>query len=158
MPMRKFVPIFLVALIFTSCTKPKIKFTVLFDRVDGLAIGSSVQNKGIKIGEVKRLDLFGKQVLADIELNTKTQVPVDSKFIIRNGILNSSTIDIEFSDNTTNVSPGDTVKGNYVQKALLDDLISDSTKRKQIESSLQKIASGVEKLVERANKDSLNNK
>jgi ABC-type transporter Mla subunit MlaD len=156
--MRHLISVSILVLIFTSCAKPKIKLAILFDRVDGLATGASVENKGLKIGEVKQMNFVDKYILVEIELNNKVQVPVDSKFTVKNSILGSSKIDIEFSGKTTYLSSPDTVKGVYAQKAFMDDIISDSTKRKQIELSLQKIATGVEEIVETVRKDSVNHK
>lgn len=152
--MKKYTFPLLFIVILTGCAESKTRLTVLFDRVDGLTVGSDVQNKGIKIGEVIKLELFEKLVLANLELNPEIRIPVDSKFTVVHGILTVTSIDVEFSDKTNYLTIKDTLRGKYLPKTLIDDLISDTAKKRQIENSLQKITKGVEEIVETVRKDS----
>jgi ABC-type transporter Mla subunit MlaD len=140
--------------LFACSQDDKSKITVLFDRVDKVEKGGDVFLKGISVGEVTRLELFGDSILVDIKLAEKIKIPVDSKFIIYPTILGSSYISIERSDKTVFLTNKDTARGYYLQKALLDGIISDSTKREKIQESLDKIGRGIKELVE-ASRDTL---
>jgi hypothetical protein len=52
------------------------------------------------------------------------------------------------SDKTVFLTNKDTARGYYLQKALVDGIISDSTKREKIQESLDKIGRGIKELVE----------
>jgi ABC-type transporter Mla subunit MlaD len=143
----------LLTMTFVGCFSEQNKYTISFDRVDGLQEGSSVLNRGLTIGKVTHIDLFGNRILVDIELNTKTKIPEQSTFLVRENLLGSSYIDIEYSDKMNFLSSKDTILGKYQKRAIMDNIISDTTKRKKIEKSLEKIASGIGELIETA-KDS----
>lgn len=146
----------LVVIIFGGCFSKQNKYTVSFDRVDGLQEGSNVLNKGFTIGKVTHIDLYGNRVLVNIKLNTNRLIPVQSKFLIWENLLGSSYIEIEYSNQTNFIASKDTVFGKYQKQAVMDNLISDTTKRKKVEESLKKIASGIGELIETA-KDSTKN-
>lgn len=138
-----------VTLCLTSCMH-KSNLTILFDRVDGLEVGSKVYNKGIEIGDVTRIDLFGNKVLTEIRLNDKINIPISSAFIINQNLLGTTSINVDYSDKQQFLSSGDTSLGHYQGKKLLDNLVSDSSKRQQIQKSLDKIGEGISELVEAA--------
>ena len=143
----------LLTITFAGCFSKQNKYIISFDRVDGLQEGSSVLNKGLTIGKVTHIDLFGNRVLVDIKLNDNTKVPEQSIFLIKENLLGSSYIDIEYSDRINFLTSKDTALGKYQKQSIMDNIISDTTKRKKIEKSLEKIASGVGELIETA-KDS----
>ncbi len=144
----------LLAMTFVGCFSKQNKYTISFDRVDGLEEGSNVLNRGLTIGKVTHFDLFGNRVLVDIVLNNKTSIPEQSIFWVKENLLGSSYIDIEYSDKMKFLSSKDTILGKYQKRAIMDNIISDTTKRKKIEKSLEKIASGIGELIETA-KDSI---
>lgn len=138
----------IIAFSITSCFHKNEKVTVIFDRVDGLIEGSSVLNRGITVGEVTRIDLFGKQVIVDIKLKDNLKIPRQSTFTIRQSLLGSSSVDIEYSNSENTLTSTDTAYGKYEKQAIMDNIISDTTKRKNIEKSLEKIATGIGELIE----------
>jgi phospholipid/cholesterol/gamma-HCH transport system substrate-binding protein len=143
----------LLTIAFASCLSKQNKYTISFDRVDGLQEGSDVSNKGFAIGKVKHIELFGNRVLVDIKLNDKIKVPQQSIFLLKENLLGASFVDIEYSDKINYLSSKDTAIGEYQKKAIMDNLISDTIKRKKIEKSLEKIATGIGELIE-SNNDS----
>ena len=52
----------LLLIVFASCFSKQNKYTISFDRVDGLQEASDVSNKGFAIGKVKHIELFGNRV------------------------------------------------------------------------------------------------
>jgi hypothetical protein len=138
--------------LFACSRDNKSKVTVLFDRVDKVEQGGDVFLKGISVGEVTHLELFGDSVLVDIKLADTIRIPVDSKFIIYPSLLGTSNISIECSDKTVFLTNKDTARGYYFKKGLFDAMVSDSTKREKIQQSLDKIAQGIKELAE-ASKD-----
>lgn len=140
----------LIVLITTGCFHKKPHITVLFDRVDGLTENSAVFTNGLQIGRIKHFDFFKQQVAVDITLERDIKIPVQSTFIVKNNVLGISYIDVVFSNAPRFLAVKDTVYGEFQHKALMDDLLSDSTKRKDIEKSLEKIASGIGEILKEA--------
>jgi ABC-type transporter Mla subunit MlaD len=138
----------LLTMTFVGCFSNKDKYTISFDRVDGLQVGSTVLNRGLNIGKVTHIDLFGNRILVDIELNDRTKIPEQSIFLVRENLLGSSYVDIEYSDRIKLLNSKDTILGMYQKQAIMDNIISDTTKRKKIENSLEKIANGIGELIE----------
>jgi ABC-type transporter Mla subunit MlaD len=139
-----------VTILFSACSHNKNKLSILFERVDHLEVGAQVYLKNIPIGKVTNLDLFDKGVIADISLKDKTQIPVDSKFLISTSILSTTSIIVESSDKKIYLTDKDTVAGQYDERKLLDLMIIDSTKRQKIQQSFNKIGEGVKEIIETA--------
>jgi ABC-type transporter Mla subunit MlaD len=156
--LRLIISSILTLSLFACSQDDKSKVTVLFDRVDKVEKGGDVFLKGISVGEVTHLELLGDSVLVDIKLADTIKIPVDSKFIIYPSILGSSNITIERSEKTVFLTNRDTARGYYLQRALLDGMISDSTKREKIQQSLDKIGRGIKELVEASRDTSQENK
>ena len=148
--MMKILFVLLLTFAFVGCFSEKNKYTISFDRVDGLQAGSNVLNRGLNIGKVTHIDLFGNRILVEIELSGKTKIPEQSIFLIRENLLGSSYVDIEYSDSNKFLTSKDTILGKYQKQAFMDTIISDTTKRKKIEKSLEKIANGIGELIETA--------
>ena len=145
--MRKLFSILFLTVILTSCSKQKNKLSIIFDRVNGLKLGSTVQKKGVAIGEVSKIDLLGNEVIVDIELKDKIQIPVGSQFYISNTLIGDATINVDFSINSNYLASKDTAKGTFGHKTLLDDIFLDSAKRKEFEKELlKKLPSNIEEL------------
>ncbi|MGQ0738004.1 MAG: MlaD family protein [Bacteroidota bacterium] len=144
-----------LSLFFLACARhKKNKLTIVFDRVDNLQAGSPVKIQGIDIGKVLGLNLIDGGVLVKITLWDNKQIPAGSIFSIVNPMIGSAAyIDIEPSESAVFLSSEDTASGKYGERGLLDNLISDSAKRKKIEEALDKIAEGLKELVN-ARKDS----
>lgn len=151
--MTKIFSVILLAMTFAGCFSKQNKYKVLFDRADGLQEGSNVLNKGVIIGNVTNIDLFGNNVLVDIQLNENKKIPEQSTFLLKENLLGSSYVDIEYSDKINYLSFKDTAIGKYQKQVIMDNLFSDTTKRKKIEKSLEKIVTGIGELIENA-KDS----
>ena len=146
----------LIALSIAACFHKKEQISVLFDRVDGLTDESLVINKGIAIGKIKSMHLYDNRVIVDITLNDNIKIPVHSTFTVNNSLLGGSCISIEYSNANNFLTAGDTVNGIYQKQVLMDNIMSDSTKRKNVEKSLEKIATGIGELIQ-STKDSINN-
>jgi ABC-type transporter Mla subunit MlaD len=149
---RLIISTILTLALFACSQDDKSKVTVLFDRVDKVEKGGDVFLKGISVGEVTHLELFGDSVLVDIKFADTIKIPVDSKFIIYSSILGSSNISIERSEKTVFLTNKDTARGYYYKKGLFDPMVSDSIKREIIQQSLDKIGQGIKELAE-ASKD-----
>jgi len=145
---QNLLAIILLTTTFPACLHNKSKLTILFDRVDGLEVGAKFYQKGIPVGEVTGLDLFDRGVIADINLKDKTQIPIDSKFIVNTSVLGTTSITVEPSDKKLYMTSKDTIVGHYNDKKLLDEVISDSSKRQTIQKSLDKIGEGVKEILE----------
>ena len=148
--MNKLTSILFLLTVFTltGCFRKNDKIIISFDRVDGLVKGSSVYNKGITIGEVTHLELFGNRVLVDIKLKDNIKIPEQSTFVIKENLLGSSYVDIEYSNSNSYLKSSDTTFGKYQKQVIMDNIISDTAKRKNIEKSLEKIATGIGELIE----------
>lgn len=134
-----------LALIFCATMLPgcsqnkKPKVTILFDRVDNLEKGSKAYLKGVAVGEVSHLELFGDSVLVDIQLEENATIPAVSKFIIRPSMIGNSTIVIESSNNKLSLTNTDTVHGTFQQRKILDEIMSDSVTREKLQQLLDTI-------------------
>lgn len=135
-----------------GCMPDRTKYTILFDQVDHLQVKDPVLNKGVTIGEVTHLAGYGNQVLADIELKDNRNIPKGSTFLAKESLLGSSCIDVNYSDSPVLLTSTDTVRGVFEAKKW-EHLSGDTAKRRKIEQSIEKIATGVKELIEAA-KDS----
>ena len=104
-----------------------------------------------------KASIFGNKVAVDIELRNKIKIPVGSKFILNPSLLGPSNISIDQSEETVFLTAKDTISGEFINKGLLDKLISDSVKNEKIQQSLNQIGDGIKELVETV-KDTSNKK
>jgi ABC-type transporter Mla subunit MlaD len=137
-----------IASALSGCFRDPAICTVVFDRVDELQNGSQVLCNGLTIGKVIDLKEYEKRILVRFELKDNIQIPKGSKFYVKVPLLGTSNLVVKFSDSTTFLTAKDTVSGSYTENPSLDSLISDTTKRRKIEQSLDKIATGVKELME----------
>ncbi len=144
---RQLLLLSMLTLFLLSCSH-KNKLKIVFDRVDNIDVGSRVHLKGVSIGEVTNLELFGDSVLVNITINKSIQITVDSKFIINHSLVSLSYISIEPSDQKKYLTSKDIASGVYLKKGLFEDIISDSTTRADIKQSLDKIGTGIKELIE----------
>jgi len=67
-----------------------ISYHAVFDRVDGLVVGSDVRMSGVKIGSIREMSIDPKTYLAHVVLavNTHIKIPKDSSAeIVSDGIM-----------------------------------------------------------------------
>ncbi len=126
----------------------KRKLTVIFDRVDHLEVGSKVYMKGLPIGRVISLVLAEKGVLARIKLEKDVQVPKGSKFSVDPSIFGHASVLIEPSQQSIYLTFDDTSFGAYDEKKILNHVVSDTTKSRKFQQSLDKIGEGIKELIE----------
>ena len=84
----------------------------IFDRVDGLSIGSDVRVGGVKVGTVTHFSLT-PQFLARVELNIDREValPVDSSAeIVSDGLLGAKYLSLMPGVKEKNMEPGAQIK------------------------------------------------
>lgn len=153
----RLVTITILTVALFSCRRDDNKLTIVFDNVEGLEKGGDVYYKGIKVGEVIRLDLFQNKVVTDIRLKDRIRIPVNSKFIINPSVIGSAHITIEPSTQTAFLSSRDTVAGEYSKKQLLDDFVSDTARRRKVQQSFEKIGEGIKGLIEVSSMDTTKN-
>mgnify|MGYP000495228363 CR=1 FL=1 len=149
------IVIFILSLL--SCYHNKNnRLTILFDNVEGLKEGAFVYYKGIIVGEVIKfsLNIPKDQVAVDIELNDSIRIPAESKFILNPSVIGSAHITIEPSSQTAFLSSHDTITGVQTREQLLDDIASDTVKRRKVKEAFDKIGEGVKGLIEAYSKDS----
>jgi ABC-type transporter Mla subunit MlaD len=149
----RLLKIILFTLALFSCRRDNNKLVVLFDNVEGLEDGADVYYKGIKVGQVTQVDLFQDKVVVDINLKDSIRIPVDSRFIINLSVIGPAHITIEPSTQAAYLSSNDTVNGEYSRKQLLDDLVSDTARRRKVQESFEKIGEGIKELIEASSKD-----
>lgn len=124
------------------------RLTVIFDRVDHLEIGSKVYMKGLLIGEVIVLDLADKGVLAKIKIEKDVNIPKGSTFLIDPSLFGNASIIVEPSGQQIYLTSNDTSLGQYVDKKVLDHVVSDTAKSRKLQQSLDKIGEGIKELLE----------
>jgi phospholipid/cholesterol/gamma-HCH transport system substrate-binding protein len=83
--------------------------TALFDRVDGVAVGSDVRLAGVKIGAVSAVELDPQTFQAKLELrlNKAVSVPADtSARIATDGLLGGAYVALEVGSDGERLKPG----------------------------------------------------
>lgn len=89
------------------------KYSINFDRVDGLAVGSDVKISGLKVGRVvdAKIDNKTYQAKVDIEVDKSIKVPDDSSAeIISAGLLGDKYIAVVPGGSENNLKDGDFIK------------------------------------------------
>lgn len=125
-----------VALIFAfiwgfSYLKGKNIFTTqniyyaIYNDVDGLNIGTTIQYKGIKIGQIKTIefsDNIGSQLVVIMYIDKNFKISKGSKAeIFNDGIMGSKGLRITYSDSTVYFSSGDTIPSSS-QAGMIDEI------------------------------------
>ena len=124
----------LAAASFTTTTvesKTGYLVNAVFDRIDGLAIGDSVQMGGIEVGKVAGVSLtknFGAKV--EMRIEPGVEVPADSSAaILTDGLFGSKVISLEPGGDLENLKDGDSItitQGSVVVQDLLDLIIGQA--------------------------------
>jgi ABC-type transporter Mla subunit MlaD len=121
--------------------------------VEGLKEGADVYYKGIMVGKVTHLDLFNRKIIANIRLQDSIRIPVGSRFIINPSVFGAAHITIEPTSTSAFLSSEDTVKGEYTRQQLYDDIVADTSRRRKVQESVEKIGEGIKGLFEASHKD-----
>jgi phospholipid/cholesterol/gamma-HCH transport system substrate-binding protein len=100
-------------------TERGYQLNALFDRVDGLNVGSDVRLSGIKVGSVTAAALDPKTFRAKVTFTVHDEVvlPDDSAAkIASQGLLGGNYLQLDPGGSDTNLAPGGTIK--YTQGAV----------------------------------------
>ena len=98
-----------------SLNQPKIKFTVMFENVQGLNVGDHVSMLGKRIGKVSATKIIGNKIAVELSIDSdfSFSIPIDSKIEVRSeGLLGSKFIAIEPGLDTKNsINDSEIVQG-----------------------------------------------
>jgi ABC-type transporter Mla subunit MlaD len=127
----------------SACSSGKTVY-VYFDDVSGLQEGAIVNVLGKKVGYVTGMDLKGRMILVELEIDKKAKIPNDSRFIIESkDLLGGKRIEIKPSFGSNYLLDLDTAmlrgSGENLKIEKIDSLITS----KKLEAPLRKIVSGV---------------
>ena len=153
--MLRYIILPLVVILLLACNNPP-KYTLLFDRVDGLKVGAPVHIAGLMIGKVTRINLkdsLVSQIAVDFELIKDVRIPAGSKFIIRQSLIGDPDILIRMSASPQFIQPNDTLAGIYAVRENVF-AIEDSAKREKVKQSIKKIGEGIKELLQTVEADS----
>jgi ABC-type transporter Mla subunit MlaD len=143
-----------------SCSNHENVVHVKADHVNGLNTESIVTINGIEVGQVNEIDLDKNgKVLLKLNLDTETNIPIDSKFSIETrDLFGSKGISIERGKSNTNISVNDTVtlstESTFQSDSLIikvQDLFENLVGAKQRDSILIELRRLNENLEERSN-------
>ncbi|MCM8767103.1 MAG: MlaD family protein [Candidatus Omnitrophica bacterium] len=108
----------IIIFIFTQTRLSKwtgYEIGVLFDYVSGLEIGSPVRVSGVRVGEVKKIEILYEEkpkVLVKLKINPKIRIGKNSRFTIKTlGIIGEKYIEIFPSTGKDFVNRGEIVEG-----------------------------------------------
>jgi ABC-type transporter Mla subunit MlaD len=91
----KKVVIILCVFFLLSCNNNTKKIYVIFDNVETLEPNSKVTCKGIEIGKIDKIDLYGDKVLVELTMKDKYKITKESKFLInQSSLLGSGNIEV----------------------------------------------------------------
>ena len=98
-----------------SLNKASLRFTVMFNNVQGLNDGDNVSMLGKRIGKVSATKIMGNRIAVEISINQNFSfnIPIDSRIEVKSdGLIGSKFIAIEPGNNLKkNISNGDVVEG-----------------------------------------------
>jgi phospholipid/cholesterol/gamma-HCH transport system substrate-binding protein len=91
-------------------------WTVSFPQSGGLAASDEVQVNGIRMGEVKSMQLVGDHVVVNLALSSEILLTSHSRVSIRNvGMMGEKVIAVDLKQTGEPYSPRDTIQGVYEQ-------------------------------------------
>ncbi|MGB9677083.1 MAG: MlaD family protein [Candidatus Ratteibacteria bacterium] len=138
----------IIAFIFTQTRVGKwsgYEIGVLFDYVGGLEIGSPVRVSGVRVGEVKKIEIIYEEVpkvLVKLKITPTTKIGKHSRFTIKTlGIIGEKYIEIKPSNEKEFIKKGEIVLG---ENPLSVDKIANMGE--EIATNLNKILSDVSKI------------
>ena len=98
-----------------SLNKASLRFTVMFDNVQGLNDGDNVSMLGKRIGKISAAKIMGNRVAVEVSIDQgfSFNIPIDSKIEVKSdGLIGSKFVAIEPGNNLTkNIANGDVVEG-----------------------------------------------
>jgi len=138
----------IIVFIFTQTRIGKwtgYEISVLFDYVSGLEIGSPVRVSGVRVGEVKKIEIIYEEspkVLVKLKINPIVKIGKNSRFTIKTlGIIGEKYIEIYPSNEKEFIKKGETIIG---ENPLSVDKIANMGE--EIATNLNKILSDVSKI------------
>ncbi len=110
----------------------RYSFVVAYDAIGTLSPGNPVEVRGIKVGEITKVELTEDAVYVTARVLSNTKIPDNSEYrLINSGLMGEREMCVLTGDSPNLIHDGDTVKGHYdegtsgVVKSLLaavDDL------------------------------------
>ena len=98
-----------------SLNKASLRFTVMFDNVQGLNDGDTVNMLGKRIGKVSTTKIRGNRIAVEVSIdqNFAFDIPVDSRIEVKSdGLMGAKFVAIEPGNNTkVSIADGDVVEG-----------------------------------------------
>lgn len=98
-------------------------YYVKFDNISQLASSSPIYLNGFKAGNVREIHYDYSNlsnIVVEIEIDKRLQIPSGSTAKITTHILGGADISIDLTDSSTPIAPGDTIKG-YLDKGLMGE-------------------------------------
>ncbi len=88
--------------------------TVLYEKVDGLLVGSPVQIAGVKVGSVARMELGPEGVRVHLRIDGGVRIPRDSRaLIISTDLIGTKAVSILLGDDPQPLADGGQLAGEY---------------------------------------------
>jgi len=138
----------IIGFIFTQTKIGKVRgyeIGVLFDYVGGLEIGSPVRVSGVRVGEVKKIEVVYDvvpKVFVKLKINPQVKIGKHSRITVRTlGIIGEKYIEISPSNEKEFINPGEIVEG---ENPLSLDRIANISE--EIIVNLNKILSDLSKI------------
>ena len=131
--------------VIDSVDEEEHKATILvieFTYASGLRVGDKVLSRGVKIGEVIKIDLSetGQSVFVSTKIKEEQNIPKGSEFYLASiDILGTKGIDVYYSDSKIHYQCNDTIIG--LQQEI------DSTLFKSINESAEKMIKSTDSLI-----------
>ncbi len=98
-----------------SFNKASLKFTVMFDNVQGLNDGDKVNMLGKRIGKVSSAKIIGNRIAVEVSINQNFSfnIPIDSRIEVKSdGLMGAKFVSIEPGLNTNkSIQDGEIVEG-----------------------------------------------
>lgn len=140
----------IIIFIFTQTKTGKLKgyeINVIFDYVSGLEIGSPVRVSGVRIGEVKKIEILYEnipKVLVKLKINPNVKIAKGSRITIKTlGIIGEKYIEITPSNKKEFIEKGEIVEG---ENPLSVERIANMGE--EIAENLNKILSNLSEIIE----------
>lgn len=90
----------------------RYQFFVQFTEVGGLNSNDPINVNGVEKGRVENVDLRAHDVVVEMGVVTGTEIPVDSRIMLRSlGIMGERFVAIRSGESAQMIQPGDTLKG-----------------------------------------------
>ena len=92
----------------------RYSFVVAYDAIGTLSPGNPVEVRGIKAGEIAKVELTDDAVYVTARVLAKTAIPVNSEFrLINSGLMGEREMCVLTGDSRQLIHDGDTLRGHY---------------------------------------------